>query len=394
MENGARCPACGTSSPTFRAISDAVLAITTERSVEPILETIVERARELAGARYAALGVPDGEGGFERFITSGMTDAQWEALGELPRQHGLLGAMLESPEPYRTPNIQDDPRFEGWPAEHPNMRSFLGVPIVSRGSVIGAFYLTDKRGRRRGQFTDEDQELIETLAAHAGIAIENARLYERSRELSTVEERKRLARDLHDSVTQTLFSVALTAQGAEALVDSDPGRAKQELARLEELAHSALQEMRVLIFELRPAELEADGLATALRKHAEVLRRLYSQEIEVDVTGERRLAPELERGLFRIAQEALTNALKHASAETIRVSIELRDSRVLLSVGDDGAGFDVDEARARSRRLGLTSMQERAEALGGSLEISSEPGEGSNVVVEVDLAGDHSRSRR
>jgi signal transduction histidine kinase len=323
-----------------------------------------------------------------------MTDAQWEALGELPRQHGLLGAMLESPEPYRTPNIQDDPRFEGWPAEHPNMRSFLGVPIVSRGSVIGAFYLTDKRGRRRGQFTDEDQELIETLAAHAGIAIENARLYERSRELSTVEERKRLARDLHDSVTQTLFSVALTAQGAEALVDSDPGRAKQELARLEELAHSALQEMRVLIFELRPAELEADGLATALRKHAEVLRRLYSQEIEVDVTGERRLAPELERGLFRIAQEALTNALKHASAETIRVSLELRDSRVLLSVGDDGAGFDVDEARARSRRLGLTSMQERAEALGGSLEISSEPGEGSNVVVEVDLAGDHSRSRR
>jgi GAF domain-containing protein len=181
MENGARCPACGTSSPAFRAISDAVLAITTERSVEPILETIVERARELAGARYAALGVPDGEGGFERFITSGMTDAQWEALGELPRQHGLLGAMLESPQPYRTPNIQDDPRFEGWPAEHPNMRSFLGVPIVSRGSVIGAFYLTDKRGRRRGQFTDEDQELIETLAAHAGIAIENARLYERSR---------------------------------------------------------------------------------------------------------------------------------------------------------------------------------------------------------------------
>jgi signal transduction histidine kinase len=394
MENGAGCPTCGSTSSAFRAISDAVLAITTVRAVEPILEQIVQCARELAGARYAAIGVPDGEGGFERFITAGMTDAQLDALGELPRTHGLLGAMLETVEPYRAQNIQDDPRFEGWPDEHPNMRSFLGVPIVSHGSVIGAFYLTEKRGRRKGEFTDADQELIEALAAHAAIAIENARLYERSRELSTIEERKRLASDLHDSVAQKVFSLSLSAQAAAMLVDTDPGRAKEELLHVEALARAASEEMRAAIFELRPAELEADGLATALRKHAEVLRRLHSQAIDVHVTGERRLPPDLEKCLFRIAQEALTNALKHGSAKSIRVDLELVDSRVSLGVSDDGAGFDPETARARSGRLGLVSMQERAESVGGTLTISSRPGEGTRVAVEVPHGGDHSRSRR
>src|SRR5919201_2379159 len=132
----------------FRAMSDAVLAIAAERAVDPVLQQLVDSARSLAGARYAAIGVPDGEGGFAKFITSGMTDAQYEALGALPRTHGLLGAMLGSTRPYRVPNIQHDPRFEGWPAAHPNMRSFLGVPIIARDEVIGAFYLTDKKGAK------------------------------------------------------------------------------------------------------------------------------------------------------------------------------------------------------------------------------------------------------
>src|SRR5712691_2190044 len=279
----------------LRAMSDAVLAIAAERRVDPVLQKLVDAARDLVGARYAAIGIPDGDGGFATFITSGMTDAQYEALGELPRTHGLLGAMLETSEPYRAPNIQDDPRFEGWPAAHPNMRSFLGVPIVSRGEVIGAFYLTEKKGGRKLDFTDEDEELIRTLAAHAAIAIENARLNERSRELSTIEERKRLARELHDSVTQTLFSIGLTAEAAAELVESDPARARRELENLQELTRAAMQEMRSLIFELRPAELETEGLAAALRKHVDVLRRLHEQEIDVQVEGERRLPPDVEK---------------------------------------------------------------------------------------------------
>jgi GAF domain-containing protein len=184
-------------STAFRALSDVVLALASEHEVEPVLQRLVHSARELAGARYAALGIPDGEGAFETFITSGMSDELIAAMGPLPRTHGMLGAMLSSPAPHRTEDIREDPRFRGWwPDAHPQMRSFLGVPIVARGTVIGALYLTEKDGA--ATFSGDDERLIELLAAHAAIAIENARLHERSRELSIVEERNRLARELHD----------------------------------------------------------------------------------------------------------------------------------------------------------------------------------------------------
>src|SRR6516162_9057541 len=170
-------------SPALRAVSDAVLAVASQLSVEEVLQRLVDSARELAGARYAALGIPDGEGGFRRFLVSGMSDQLIESLGPLPRTHGMLGAMLETSDAYLTDDIHDHPRFRGWwPRGHPDMRSFLGVPIVAPDGVIGAFYLTEKRDAP--DFTAEDQALIELLAAHAAIAIANARLYQQSQELS------------------------------------------------------------------------------------------------------------------------------------------------------------------------------------------------------------------
>src|SRR6476646_7981725 len=371
----------------LRAMSDAVLTIAAERRVDAVLQKLADAARSLVAARYAAIGIPDGDGGFATFITSGMSDAQYEALGELPRTHGMLGAMLRTAEPYRALNIQDDPRFEGWPAAHPSMRTFLGVPIVARGEVIGAFYLTEKKGDKGLEFVHEDEELIRTLAAHAAIAIENARLHERSRELSTIEERKRLARELHDSVTQTLFSIGLTAEAAAELVEADPARARDQLGHLQELTRTAMLEMR-------PAELETEGLAAALRKHVDVLRRRHTQEIEVEVDGERRLPPDVEKGLLRIAQEALGNALRHSGAQHVTLRLAARDSLVALRVADDGRGFDPEEAVTRSRRLGLTSMRERAEALGGTLAIESTPGEGTTIEVEVRLGRANPRPDR
>src|SRR6478735_8205846 len=176
----------------FRAVSDAVLGMASERTVEGSLR---------------ALAAADGEGGFRRFITVGMSPSRMAAIGPLPRTHGMLGAMLESTAPYRSHDLTQEPRFEGYPGKHPVMHSFLGVPIVRGGTVLGAFYLTSKRGRR--DFSERDQEAIELLAAHAAVALENADLLERSRELSVVEERNRLARELHDAVSQTLFSAAL-----------------------------------------------------------------------------------------------------------------------------------------------------------------------------------------
>jgi signal transduction histidine kinase len=379
------------SSIALTAMGDAVRAIAAERSMEPVLQRIVNASRELAGARYAALGIPDGEGNFAQFITSGMSEEMVAAMGPLPRTHGLLGAMLDADSPYRTEDIRRDPRFRGWwPSAHPQMSSFLGVPIRSPDGVLGALYLTDKEVAP--EFTEEDERLIEMLAAHASIAIENARLYERGRELTFVEERTRLARELHDSVVQKLFGVVLVAQSAATLLERDPAGAHDQVDKLQELAQDAIQELRSLIFQLRPAAVESEGLAAALAKHVQVLRRVHDQQIELHTAGEPRMRPEIDAEVFRIAQEGLHNALKHAAADHLEVRLDEGDERLRLTVRDDGVGFEPEAAAHRSRRLGLTSMEERARALGGSLAIDSEPGAGTTIDLEVPLGG-NSRPR-
>jgi signal transduction histidine kinase len=370
------------SASLLKAINDAVLAMAAELRVEPILQRLVESAQELVKARYAALGIPDGEGGFARFITSGMSAAQIEAIGPLPRTHGLLGAMLTEKTAYRTRDIRRDPRFQWWPPPHPRMSSFLGVPIIAKGNVIAAFYLTDKTGVE--EFSDDDQAAIEMLAAHAAIAIENARLFERSRELSVVEERTRLARELHDSVSQTLFSISLLADAAATLLDRDTAKAKTQLEGLREMARAASEEMRSLIFELRPADLDADGLAATLRKHIEVLRRVYSMQIEFKVNVATRPPPAVEREMYRIAQEALNNAVKHSQADRINVELSNRDGIATLVVADNGKGFEPAAAKVRATSLGITSMEERAEAIHGVLRIESSEA-GTRVELEVPL---------
>ncbi|MFL5887045.1 MAG: GAF domain-containing protein [Thermoleophilaceae bacterium] len=371
--------------PTLKAVSDAVLAVASELSVEEVLQRLVHTARELAGARYAALGLPDGEGGFRRFLTSGMSDELIASLGPLPRQHGMLGAILESPEPYRTTDIHEHPRFRGWwPRGHPDMRSFLGVPIVAPQGVIGAFYLTDKLGAP--DFTGEDEELIVLLAGHAAIAIANARLYEQSRELSIAAERNRLALELHDAVSQKLFGLVLSAESAGTLVERDPAAARGELDKVSTLAKEALEELRSLVFELRPPDLEKDGLGGALRKHVDVLRRLQQRDIRLDLGSQPAPDPRRDREVLRIAQEALQNAVRHADAPHIGLQLGCsRDGRLVLEVEDDGTGFDPSAPELRARRLGLTSMEERAARLGGELMIGSAPGSGTRIHLEVPL---------
>jgi signal transduction histidine kinase len=369
-------------SPTLKAVSNAVLAVAAEVSVDEVLQRLVDSARELAGARFAALGLPDGEGGFRRFLTSGMSESLIASLGPLPRTHGMLGAMLETNASFRTADIHQDSRFRGWwPRSHPDMHSFLGVPIVAPDGVIGAFYLTEKIDR--DEFGDEDEELIELLAAHAAIAIANARLYERTRELSILAERNRLALELHDAVSQKLFGLVLSAESAATLVDRDPPAARDQVVKLQTLAQEALDELRSLVFELRPPDLEKDGLCGALRKHVEVLCRVDQREIELDLDADVTLDPRRDAEVLRIAQEALQNALRHAGPARIRVSLHRDGDGLLLEVADDGAGFDPAAPGLRSRRLGLTSMEERAERLGARLAIRSTAGAGTTVRLEA-----------
>jgi len=372
-----------TLSPALRAVSDAVLAVASQRSVEDVLQRLVDSARELAHARFAALGIPDDEGGFSQFLVSGMSDELIRSMGPLPRTHGLLAVMLETTASLRTADIQAHPRFTGWwPDGHPDMHSFLGVPIVAPDGVIGAFYLTEKEGA--AEFGDDDQELIELLAAHAAIAITNARLYERSRELSILSERNRLALELHDTVSQKLFSLVLTAEAAGELVERDRAAAGSSIQRVQELGREALEELRSLIFELRPPELERDGLAATLRKHVEVIRPLQDVRIELELDGNEPAGDaRWSQEILRIAQEALHNALTHARANTVTVRLRSTAGRLVLEIADDGTGFDPTSASIRARRLGLTSMEERAERLGGHLEVRSAPGLGTAVRLEA-----------
>ena len=225
--------------------------------------------------------------------------------------------------------------------------------------------------------------MIELLAAHAAIAIANAGLYERSRELSMLAERNRLALELHDAVSQKLFSLVLTAEAAGTQLERDPEAARAQVARLQALAAEALEELRSLILELRPPDLARDGLCGALRKHVEMLRRLHRVDIDLDVEDAAGSGGPRDQEVLRVAQEALQNALRHGAPHRLGVRLGRRDGRIELEVADDGSGFDPADAELRSRRLGLTSMEERARRLGGTLEIRSAPGAGTTVRLEA-----------
>ncbi|WP_062210951.1 GAF domain-containing sensor histidine kinase [Streptomyces sp. NBRC 109706] len=371
------------------AVSAALLAMNRTLAVHDVLQTIVRSARELLDARYAALGIPDGNGGFAQFFVDGINDRQWRAIGPLPRQHGILAAMLSSATPVRLADVRLDPRFEGWPAAHPEMSDFLGMPIADGEAVLGAIFLANKRCPPGGPqpdgcaFTGEDEELLSLLAEHAAIALGNARLYERGRELTIADERARLAHELHDAVAQKLFSLRLTAQAASTLLDRDPERAREELRQVTDLAAEAAEELRAAVIELRPAALEEDGLVATLRAQTQVLDRAHPAAVSCDCRDIRALPAAQEAALLRVAQEALHNALRHAAPKAVDVLLTRRGGATLLRISDDGVGFDPDAMRAAGRHLGLVSMRDRAASVGGRLTVRSAPGKGTVIEMEV-----------
>ena len=249
--------------------------------------------------------MPDGRGGFARFVTSGISERVAATIGELPRTHGVLGALLEEG-PILLDDIRQHPRFSYYPAHHPTLTDFLGVPIKHRGAVLGNLFVS---GHRSGHFTRTDARRLETLAAYAGVAIANAELYAQSQRLAVVEERNRVARELHDAATQTLFSLVLAARAAALSTRDEEARAT--ILGFEQRTTSALQELRGLVHALRPKSLERDGLAATLADHAEALRTSGAR-IVVDAAEGVHLPLETEHALLRIAQEALNNAMRHA----------------------------------------------------------------------------------
>jgi signal transduction histidine kinase len=362
----------------LRQVSEVVLAVARQLSVHDVLQMIVRSARQLASARYAAIGVPDDHGSFAEFVVDGIPERQRKAIGPLPRQHGLLGVLLREGQPLRLDDIRDDPRFEGWPSAHPELSDVLGMPIRDGTQVLGIIFAACKRGP--GGFTERDEQLLALFASHAAIALTNARLYEHGRELSVLQERSRLAGELHDAVSQKLFSIRVKARAAAVLVPRDAARAISEMESVATLSGEAQAELRAVIDGLAPPDLSAGGLVGSLRRYAALASKAHGVTVRVSADELPVLGTHLQAAFYRVAQEALHNALRHSGASQICVSLSVRRGRIILTVTDYGQGF---AAGVPSAGLGLASMRERAAAAGGTLTIRSAPGEGTVLRLAV-----------
>lgn len=258
------------------------------------------------------------------------------------------------------------------------VRSWMAVPLMLKDELIGLLSLS---WYEPGHYTAREAELAMALASQAAVAIGNARLYEQARALAALQERQRLARELHDSVSQMLYSIALSARTARILLDRDPSQVGDVLDDVMGLAKAGLAEMRALIFELRPESLATEGLVAALTKQAASLRVRHDLEVEADLCAEPDLSLETKEELYRIAQEALHNTVKHARASHVSLCLTANNEGIELEIRDNGIGFD--PAKPYPGHLGLRSMRERANRLQGSLDINGAPGQGTRILVRI-----------
>jgi len=364
----------------FRVISEMGRHITSILTVDELLEEIVRLIRETFGYYLVTVGLIEGEEiVFKAGEKIGWPEAQFLPPSLEVGGKGITAWVAATGEPILAPDVTREPHYLVTP-DSTETRSELAVPLRTKTGVIGVLNVESDQ---LNAFDESDMKMLESLANQAAIAIENARLYEQARRLAVVEERQRLARELHDSVTQGLYGVTLYAEAtARQLTSGSLELATDHLRELRETAQEALREMRLLIFELRPSVLESEGLVNALRARLEAVEERAGLAVEFEVQGETILPPSVEEGLYRIAQEALNNALKHAGACNISVCLKYVDERVVLEIVDDGAGFDPSTA-VEAGGMGLDGMIERAAQMGGELMLDSEPGAGTRVRVEV-----------
>jgi signal transduction histidine kinase len=371
----------------LQALNAAGLSLAGDLALESVLQRVTEEARILAGARYAALGVLDEDDHLDQFITSGLDPDQEALIHHLPRGRGLLGALVEDPRPVRLADLTNDPRSAGFCANHPPMTSFLGVPVIAKGRVIGNLYLTDKI--HAAEFSVQDQAAVTTLAAQAGIAIENARLYRRVQGLATAEERERIGRELHDGVIQAIYGAGLALDDAVHTIDETPTVGQEKVRRVMAALDRTIGEIRTYIMGLeatqQPGEL-AQRLAELVEEY-----RGGGTTVELEVEGRplRPIEADAIHHLTQITREALANAVQHSGATRITVTLRFRADALALTIVDDGSGFDyrpsvpsVDaEADEVARGRGLANLRERTRQVGGRLEIDSSPGGGTLVGV-------------
>ena len=344
--------------------------------LDQVLETLTDVAVGILQADKSSLMVWDAQR--ERLIVQAARGFHPETMARMvfARGEGGAGRVMASGEPIIVEDTRTDPHVARHITEPEGIRSFIHVPIKIGGQVFGVFNVDYLQPRA---FGGEELRLFMALAQRAALAIENAQLYERAQELAVVDERQRLARDLHDAVTQTLFSASLIAEVLPRLWKRHPDEGRRRLEELRELTRGALAEMRTLLLELRPSALVEASLGDLLRQLAESVTGRARVPVAVAVDGECNLLPEVKVALYRVAQEALNNVAKHAGANQASVCLHCGPGQVTLRISDDGRGFDPEDISPDS--LGLGIMRERVEAIGAELRIVSEVERGTEVAV-------------
>ena len=370
-------PVSGVRPERLAALVEGAAAVTGTSELAEVLAAAVDTARDTTGARYAALGIIGEHGTLVEFIHAGLDPETVQAIGRLPVGRGVLGTLIDEAKTIRLDRIQAHPDSSGFPANHPPMETFLGVPVRVGNRVFGNLYLTEKKGG----FTEEDEKLVEALASVAGSAVANVRLQDRLRRSAVVEDRERIARDLHDTIIQDLFAVGLVLQGLAVRLEDD--RDSADLEDVVERLDVSMSELRRFIFDLkRPAGDDRD-LQIELGRLVRQLAEPYGIPAEVHVGEDLDDVPgELVDTACLIVREATSNALRHSGTSSVEVRADAVTGGVSLSVIDRGSGFD---PALPAEGLGLASLRGRAERAGGDFFIRSRPGEGTTVRVVLPL---------
>lgn len=377
----------------LEAAGRVALDILSSRTGVEALRHIADAARTLAHARYAALGVAEPNGlGLLEFATVGMTPAQEAAVGARPRGAGVLGLLLQRTEPLRIDRLREHPASVGYPPNHPQMDSFLGVPIRRGDTVLGSLYLTNKDGG--GPFTEEDEVAVQALSAYAAVAIYHLHMLSRQQALvsgliaAQEEERRSVAYDLHDGLTQFVMASHAHFETFRRLhAAGSTERSARELDQGLKYLNEAVLESRRLVNGLRSLALDDLGLAGALEQLLtdEKTRAEWATVDLIHNIAGRRFDPTLETAVYRVAQEAVGNARKHADTPRIRVSLlidpdeNLGMDRLTLEVRDWGKGFDIQQKTGDYAHFGLHGMSERVHLLNGAYELQSVVGKGTTI---------------
>ncbi|MFN8533684.1 MAG: GAF domain-containing sensor histidine kinase [Dehalococcoidia bacterium] len=363
------------------ALDEASVVIASELSLDRVLQRIVDIVRELSGARYAALGVLGPDGVLTDLITSGLSGDERSAIGPMPINHGILGLMLRDGRPVRLSDVASEPHRTGFPTYHPRMTTLMGVPIVSGSRTIGNLYLADKVDD--GAFTDDDERLIVLLAAHASVAIENARLHEQEQRLVAVQERNRIARELHDGTIQSIYGVNLLLEDVQDLIGDEPERARSRIDDAIDRLTGVIEELRGYIYNLR-SQLHPGSLPELIADLVAHHRRTGVVDVQFSVQGQLADDRDVSWQLVQLVREALSNIARHAEASKVWVQLVGNRDEVVLEIADDGQGFDPEDTRPGGQ--GLRNMRDRAAALGGTFELDTEPGGGTRLTVRVPVA--------